>query len=122
MDSLSDDLSSFRFPKEARVRKRKDYLKFFNRSETKRLGPCLIFKIPNVETQPRLGITVKARVNSVERNRIKRQIRESFRLHRHRLLAFDYNVVVPGQVQVNDQTAKQIRKNLDSIWSHEIVF
>lgn len=104
------------FPKSARVRKRREYLQFFNQSEVKRLGSCLIFRIPNQKDQARLGITVKSRTNSVFRNQIKRQIRESFRAYRERMGAFDYNVVVPSQVRVGYLTADKVRKNLDGLW------
>jgi ribonuclease P protein component len=43
-----------------------------------------------------LGITLKARGTSIERNRVKRQIRESFRKMAPLLGSYDYNVVVPG--------------------------
>lgn len=57
---------------------------------------CTIFRIPNDLGHFRLGITLKARGSSLDRNRTKRQIRESFRLYREALGGFDYNVVVPG--------------------------
>ncbi len=45
--------------------------------------------------QPRLGMAVSRRVSNkaVERNRIRRQIRESFRQHRPRLKSMDFVVV-----------------------------
>lgn len=107
------------FPKSARVRTRREYLQFFNNSEVKRLGSCLIFRIPNQKNQARLGITVKSRTNSVLRNRIKRQIRECFRANRERMGAFDYNVVVPGQVKVSYQTSEKVRINLNGLWGKE---
>jgi len=103
------------FPKSARVRKRREYLQFFNRSEVKRLGACLIFRIPNEKNEARLGMTVK-RTHSVLRNRIKRQIRESFRAYRDRLGAYDYNVVVSGQARVDHTTAQKVRSVLDRCW------
>ncbi|MBU6155250.1 MAG: ribonuclease P protein component, partial [Bdellovibrionales bacterium] len=77
------------FPKSVRVRNRSEYLRFFEGSEIKRLGVCTIFRIENTRGVPRLGMTIKARVNSVQRNRIKRQIREAFRANRVRLKAHD---------------------------------
>jgi ribonuclease P protein component len=44
----------------------------------------------------RLGITLKARGMSVERNRVKRQIREEFRKNADVLGSYDYNVVISG--------------------------
>ena len=110
------------FPPAARVRKRREYLRFFHQSQVKRLDSCLIFKIPSPEPQARLGITVKSRTNSVMRNKIKRQVRELFRQNRDKLKPFDYNVVVPGHVKVTYRTSDLVRKNLESIWSNETIF
>ena len=107
------------FPKSARVRRRREYLAFFQGSSVKRLGVCLIFRIPNDKNQARLGITVKSRTNSVYRNKIKRQIRECFRLNREALSAFDYNVVIPGQVKINFQTPARVRTQMESFWLNE---
>ncbi len=62
-----------------------------------RLRECTIFRIPNDLGHYRLGITLKARGTSVERNRVKRQIRESFRIQSEILGSFDYNVVIAAQ-------------------------
>lgn len=114
------------FPKEARVRRRDEYLRFFNQSEVKRLDSCIVFRIPNSLNRPRLGLTVKNKSGSVIRNKIKRQIREAFRLSRDRLPAFDYNVVVSQQRPLTHLTAhvtaRKVRKNLEAIWSHEVTF
>jgi ribonuclease P protein component len=67
----------------------------------------------------RLGITVKARVNSVYRNKLKRQIREAFRLRRAGLAPFDYNVVIPGSVRVDFRSVRKVRKQLDLNWCHD---
>jgi ribonuclease P protein component len=43
-----------------------------------------------------VGITLKARGSSVDRNKVKRQIRETFRNLTPFLGSFDYNVVIPA--------------------------
>ncbi len=80
-----------------RLHSRADYLKFFNKSEVFRLSECLIFRIPNTLGHFRLGVTIKNRCSSVERNRIKRCLRESFRQQKDLLGSFDYNVVIPDK-------------------------
>ena len=87
----------------------------------KRLESCIVFRIPNEKGCARVGITVKARVNSVLRNAIKRQIRECFRLSRQHLNAYDYNVVVPSQIRADYLTATKVRKSLETIWYPESV-
>lgn len=107
------------FPKSARVRFRREYLAFFNGSSMRRLGSCLVFRIPNEKNQARLGITVKSRTNSVFRNRIKRQVRECFRLNRELMKPFDYNIVIPSQVKIDHNTGVLVRTQLETIWKNE---
>ena len=104
-----------KFPKSARVRKRREYLQFFHQSDVKRLDNCVIFRIPNALGRPRIGISVKARTNSVLRNKIKRQIREHFRLHQGAFKPSDYNIVVPGHVRVNYKTGRLVRATLERL-------
>lgn len=84
-----------RFTPQQRLHYSWEYRCFFKNSQVFRLSECTIYRIPNNLTHFRLGMTLKARGSSVERNRVKRQIREIFRTHGSRLGAFDYNVVIP---------------------------
>jgi ribonuclease P protein component len=110
------------FPKTVRVRSRREYLRFFDGSQVKRLGACTLFWIPGSQAHARLGITIKARVNSVYRNKLKRQIRESFRNHRGSLGSLDFNVVVPGSFRVDHTSPGRVRKALEETWKNVGVF
>ena len=59
-------------------------------------GPLRLLAVPNRMHGARLGLVVPKRVlkRAVDRNRAKRQIRESFRLARPGLPAWDIVVVV----------------------------
>jgi ribonuclease P protein component len=72
------------------------FRKFFGKNEVFRLAECVVFRIPNELGHFRLGVTLKARGSSVERNKVKRAIRESFRTQAALLGSHDYNVVVPA--------------------------
>lgn len=65
----------------------------------------------------RLGMAVSRRVSklAVERNRIRRQIRESFRLHRARLPACDILFVARQSAQALSNT--QLRLELEKLWA-----
>ncbi len=55
---------------------------------------------PNQLRRPRIGITVTKKVGpAVKRNRIKRLVREYFRLNRHHLVGhWDINIIAKRQV------------------------
>ena len=69
---------------------------------------------PNQLTQPRIGLTIaKKRVKlAVQRNRIKRCVRNSFRLHQHQLPAVDLVLMVKGDISntPNDELLKQLEQ------------
>jgi ribonuclease P protein component len=67
----------------------------------------------------RLGITVKTKTNSVHRNKIKRQVRESFRLASPHVRSSDYNVVIPATAKLIPENIVKIRKSLDLFWKNE---
>lgn len=72
---------------------------------------------PNGLTHPRLGIAVSRRVSrkAVVRNRIKRQIRESFRIRRQALGEIDY--VVVAKTPAADRPGPELRGELERLWS-----
>jgi ribonuclease P protein component len=89
-------LKSFKFLKIDRIRKRKDYLAL-SRYGHRYSNHMLVFNYrTNTIERNRLGITVSKKVgNAVTRNRIKRIIRDYFRLHRDQLgMGIDLNIMV----------------------------
>lgn len=63
---------------------------------------------------PRLGLTIaKKRVKlAVHRNRIKRCVRDNFRLHQHELPGVDLVLMVKGDISntANDELHRQLEK------------
>lgn len=90
-------MGQFSFPPALRLHQSSEYLRFRAGARCFRLRDCLIFQIPNGRDRPRLGITLKVRARSIDRNRTKRAIREAFRHHAALLGSFDYNVVIGGK-------------------------
>ncbi len=69
----------------ARVRKRSEYKRIQDRGRKIHTAHLLVFVLPDEGSSTRLGITVSRKVgNAVQRNRMKRYIREAFRRHRDR--------------------------------------
>ena len=85
------------FSAKKRLHTRANYLSFFGKSQRLGLGLCTVFRIPNSYGHFRVGVTLKVKATSVERNRVKRVVRELFRKKAESLGSYDYNVVVSRQ-------------------------
>jgi ribonuclease P protein component len=68
------------------------------------------------QSHPRLGLSVAARIigNAVARNRIKRVVRESFRLVQHELPNVD--IVVNARSGAKSASHGELRRSLDQHW------
>jgi len=87
------------FPKERHVRKRREFLAASRNGRRVRTQNLIILTNRNGLDFPRLGITANKKVGkAVFRNRIKRLIREYFRLNNNRFrVGYDFIVLVkPG--------------------------
>jgi ribonuclease P protein component len=64
----------------------------------------------------RLGMAVSARAagNAVNRNRLRRLIRESFRMHREKLPAVD--LLVTARAAAAKATNREVFASLESLW------
>ncbi len=75
-----------RFPKSARLLKRADFRRVYEEGQRRHGSYFAVFYRPNGLAETRLGVTVPARIGkAVVRNRVKRRVREAFRLNRARL-------------------------------------
>ncbi|MFP6796762.1 MAG: ribonuclease P protein component [Pseudomonadales bacterium] len=75
-----------------RLTKKVEFDQVFLQANVRRtLPPLRLLAVPNAMTTPRLGIVVGKRVvrRAVDRNRVKRAIRESFRNEQQRLPSMD---------------------------------
>jgi ribonuclease P protein component len=85
-------------------------------------GPLVLYARPNTVGHHRLGLTVPRRVGSaVRRNRIKRLIREAFRLQQHELPgSYDLVVVVrphpPAALADYMERLALAQRGLDEAW------
>lgn len=71
---------------------------------------------PNALGHPRIGVTVskKRAKRAVDRNRIKRQIRETFRLKQPKIPAFDIVIIAKQGIVEQDNAA--LRDTLNYLW------
>jgi ribonuclease P protein component len=88
----------------------------------RRLGnTCLSASvIPNATGAARLGLAIAARTvgNSVHRNRLRRRIRESFRLRQNALPAVD--IVIGARNAAREATPEVLNAALAKLWDQVI--
>jgi ribonuclease P protein component len=86
----------YTFSKAKRVRGREEFAAVFDAKVRQSRGPLTAYAIPTDRNAPRLGLSVSRRVGTApRRNRIKRLLREAFRLMQHDLpRAYDLVIVV----------------------------
>jgi ribonuclease P protein component len=83
------------YPKSVRLRRRREFLALQRHGKRRHTPSFVILQAPAATPGSRLGITVSSRVgNAVVRNRVKRLVREVFRVRRQALQgAFDIVVI-----------------------------
>lgn len=75
-----------------------------------------IFPADNGLEYVRLGLVVSRKLgSSVERNKLKRRLREVFRLNKHRLIRKIDMIFLPGQKSI-DLNYRELEKIIFSLW------
>ena len=83
-----------RFTRSMRLSLRREFNAIFAARMSHADGPLVCYTRPNARSHPRLGLTVSRRVGrAVLRNRVKRRLREAFRLIQHEIPS-GYDVVI----------------------------
>jgi ribonuclease P protein component len=83
------------FSKNERIRNKRDYLTVYQQGVRSHSKHFTIITCRNPSGESRLGVTVSKKVgNSVKRNRIKRLLREFFRLHKAQFSPVQDTVIV----------------------------
>ena len=112
-------MESFSFPKSEKILNRADFVKLNrsgNRLYTKHF--TLIIK-QNGQGVTRLGVTVSRKTgNAVRRNRVKRLLREFFRLNKKRIPQ-GYDIVIIAKKDVGYLDFWKIKKEIGSVFNNE---
>jgi ribonuclease P protein component len=84
------------FPKSHRLHRREDFSAVYDAKVRESRGPLTVYARPNGLAHLRMGISTSRKVgNAARRNRIRRLLRESFRLLQHELPGgYDLLVIV----------------------------
>lgn len=108
--------SRYRFQAEDRLHGRNDFSQVFQARMKKSAGPLLAWSRPNQINRHRLGLSVpRAAGHAVRRHRIKRLLREAFRLHRHQWPGA-YDVVIHVRLHPS-ASLEQYRVWLSELWT-----
>lgn len=105
------------FGRDKRLLSPQQFKQVFDSPSGKVSGKQILLLAKNNELDhPRLGLVIgKKNVRlSVERNRIKRQIRESFRHHQIQIGSFD--IVVIARKGIDNQLNQELSLNLEKLW------
>lgn len=105
------------FPKSRRLLTSKEFEWVFADASIRASNQhCLILSRPSDNNEPKLGLIIaKKHIRlAVERNRIKRIIRESFRQQQHQLPAI--NAIVLARKGLDKLENKEIRNVLELLW------
>ena len=109
-------MSGFSFPKTARLNHPREFKQVFASGRRQSDACFTLISTHNEKDTARLGLVVARKTlrRAVDRSRIKRLVRESFRLHRGQLPARDI-VVMPRQ-SVGAKPGKMLRDSLSHHW------
>jgi len=108
-------MKSFLFPKCERLLNRKDFVNLNRSGKRYRTGHFTVLFKENGLIITRLGITVNKRIgNAARRNRVKRLVREFFRLNKNSFQK-GYDVIVIANRGAQDLGLRDIREELGNI-------
>ncbi|BGI51243.1 MAG: ribonuclease P protein component [Arsenophonus endosymbiont of Ceratovacuna japonica] len=109
----------FVFSKKLKLLTTKHFNRVFKRQLRISYSKIIIFGCMNKLGYPRIGFNIaKKNVKLAhERNRIKRLIREYFRLHQHELPSMDFIILV--RKGIDNLNNKKITEILCKLWCHK---
>lgn len=109
-------MTGARFPRRARLLNKREFSYVFEQPEKSGDANFTVLARRNGLDSPRLGMAISRKVAklSVQRNRLKRLIRESFRHQQHWLGGIDF--VVMGRMGVVERDNPQLLAALERHW------
>lgn len=117
---------SFAFDRSRRMVRKHDFERTFAARCTASDPLLVVYVLPNDLPHPRLGMTIgKRHGGAVRRNRLRRLLREAFRLEQHNLPpGFDYLLVPkpgpPGSLDVYRQSLIRLTQNAARRWRAKV--
>ena len=119
---MSEPVRRFTFSRACRLSGRRAFAAVFDARGRRNVGPLGVCSRPNELAYCRLGLSVSRKVgNAVVRNRIKRLLREAFRLSRHDWpIGYDLVIIVrphpPMKLEDYRSLLDQAVHSIDQLW------
>jgi ribonuclease P protein component len=104
------------FPPQLRLKKAAEFKKVFTNPVKSTDRYFTLLATRNDFAYPRIGLAIAKKIirNAVDRNEIKRTVRESFRLQQHMMPSID--IVVLARKEALDASTEALRKSLEKHW------
>jgi ribonuclease P protein component len=104
------------FPPQSRLKKAAEFKKVFTNPVKSTDRYFTLLATQNDFGHPRLGLAIAKKMikKAVDRNTIKRTVRESFRLQQHTMGSID--IVVLARKEALDAPPDELRKSLEKHW------
>ncbi|URJ29775.1 ribonuclease P protein component [Blochmannia endosymbiont of Camponotus sp.] len=108
-------------PKRARLLTVNEFVFVFKNPERIKTTGITLFSRPNQLGYPRIGLAVSKKYvkHAYERNRIKRHMRETFRINQHNLLSKDFVLTINSKEIIRFKNNALI-KELEKLWYHHL--
>lgn len=108
-------MPSFTLKRHERIRKRSEYITVYRQGVTRETPHFKVTVLPNSLGWSRIGITVSKKVGTaVQRNLIKRRLREYFRLHKA-ALPLAHDIVITAKPGASQLSCADVQEELDKV-------
>lgn len=115
--------ASLSLKKGAKLRKSKEFKKVYSFGKSYANKLLVLYVLPNKEKQVKIGFSVGKKIgNAVVRNRVKRLIREAYRLNQVKVKKQGVNLVFIARNRAKDADFKQIENAALDLFKRAHIF
>lgn len=105
----------FTFPKKEQLLKKWELLRVYSGNKKYTGRYIVLYVLPN-QPHRKVGIIVSSKLgNAVKRNRMKRIIREAYRLNKNPL-PLNVHLIITGKIYINSLKYKELEKDLLNLY------